>query len=388
MAGVTDLGRESEAGRGRGGDLAGAASDATSVPRPESHAQTHAREPARASRAARVWEWFWRRRAMARLRRESLPAWRATEQLRQLARVTAHLAQQAQDPLLESGKSDAVASELYRQSSYWALRALSTMAVPAVGAAAPLPPSELDTPGRDALDTEIAAVWQRVDGDLLRRAAGDPEALALLESLVVTGSFASLAAVGPDEQARRTPILRQFALRLIDACEAPRSALDRLWYERALRLAMLLGIGLVLVVVWLSISSYRERSNDLAAGKPWRASSEGYAGCRSPQQSCPQVAGFFFHTNEEDKPWLEIDLGASQTFSAVRVKNRTDCCRERATPLVVEVSENRQDWKTVATRPNTFTSWKAEFEPTQARWVRLRAQRRTLLHFSEVRVLP
>jgi hypothetical protein len=385
MAGVTEPGREADAARMVGGGLTGAP-DGTRVPQVAPSDGAEAQKAANASRAVRVLEWFWRRRAMLRVRRESLPAWRASEKLRQLARVTAQLGQQAEDPLLESGKSDAVASELYRQSIYWALRALS-VGVPAAGAAA-LPPNELEAGGSAALDVEVGTVWQRVDAELMCRVAGGPEALAVLESLVVTQSFASLAAVAPDEQARRIPLLRAFAVRLLDACEAPRNALDRLWYERALRLGALLGIGVLLVVVALAISGYREHSRDLAAGKPWRASSEGYPGCGSPLQSCAQAAGFFFHTAEEDNPWLEIDLGAPQTFSAVRVKNRTDCCRDRTTPLVVEVSDNHKDWKTVATRPTTFTSWKAEFDAVHARWVRLRATRRTMLHLSEVRVLP
>jgi hypothetical protein len=382
MAGVTEPGRETEATRTRGDDR----TDAARAPNAVAFDRIDAAKPPPASRAGRAWEWLWRRRAMARVRRESLPAWRASEKLRQLARVTTHLAQLAEDPLLESGKSDAVAGELYRQSIYWALCALST--APPAGAAAALPLDGPDAPRSAARDTEVAAAWQRVDLDLMRRAAGGPEALARLEALVVESSFASLAAVPADEQERRIPLLRAFALQLIDACEAPRSALDRLWYERVLRLAMLLGIGLLLMAVVLSISGYRERSSDLAAGKPWRASSDGHPGCPSPQQSCAQSAGFFFHTAEEDQPWLEIDLGSPQTFSAVRVKNRTDCCRDRATPLIVEVSDNRQDWKTVATRPSSLTSWKAEFDSVQARYVRLRAARRTMLHLSEVRVLP
>jgi hypothetical protein len=41
----------------------------------------------------------------------------------------------------------------------------------------------------------------------------------------------------------------------------------------------------------------------------------------------------------------------------------------------------------VARKDDSFESWKAEFDPVEARFVKLRASRRTILHFSQVQVL-
>jgi hypothetical protein len=388
MAVVTERGEGQEATPDRDGDRGVASAEAIRTPSGRNETRARAAESGTPSRAARMWEWFSRRRAMAKIRSESLPAWRANAQYRQLARISAELGQHAQGSLLESGKSDAVAAELYRESIYWALRALAHGHLRASGVETEPPLDGVERPRSASLEAEISTLWQSSDRELLLRTAGAPEVLSELESMVIAGSFSSFAELPLNRQASGAARLRAFASRLVEACDAPKDRLDRLWYERLLRLAMLFGTALVLVILALFVASQRERRSDLAAGKPWRASSQGYTACLSPQQSCERSSGYFFHTSEEDEPWLEIDLGASQNFSAVRVKNRTDCCRDRATPLIVEVSEDHERWKTVATRPSPFTSWRADFEPERARWVRLRAARRTILHLSEVRVLP
>src|SRR5690606_38479561 len=108
-------------------------------------------------------------------------------------------------------------------------------------------------------------------------------------------------------------------------------------------------------------------------GKPWTTSSAFAAvSCRSPAQKCPESPSFFFHTNDEDQPWVELDLGTAQRFSSVKVKNREDCCSERAVPLVVEVSSDGKQWKQLARKNEVFTTWTAEFSPVEGRWVRLR----------------
>jgi hypothetical protein len=95
-----------------------------------------------------------------------------------------------------------------------------------------------------------------------------------------------------------------------------------------------------------------------------------------------------FHTREEDHPWFEIDLGSPTTFSRVDVENRSDCCADRAIPLIVQVSSDRHTWKEVARRTDSFATWHAKFEAQTARYVRLEAQRRTFLHLDSVEVRP
>jgi hypothetical protein len=131
-----------------------------------------------------------------------------------------------------------------------------------------------------------------------------------------------------------------------------------------------------------------EQRKDLARGKPWVASSR-YPeyGCTSPAQVCSKSDIYFFSTNNELNPSIEWDLGAAQRVSGLRVDNRVDCCIERAVPLLVEVSLDHKTWKETARRDDEFATWKAAFAPVQARWVRLRVPRATLLHLTRVRIL-
>lgn len=46
------------------------------------------------------------------------------------------------------------------------------------------------------------------------------------------------------------------------------------------------------------------------------------------------------HTNEENQPWWEVDLGSVYYLDAVRLWNRTDCCGERLSDFYLLVSED------------------------------------------------
>jgi hypothetical protein len=97
-------------------------------------------------------------------------------------------------------------------------------------------------------------------------------------------------------------------------------------------------------------------------------------------------SAMFFHTTEEDKPWVEIDLGAPQKFSRVEVVNREDCCPERAVPLVIEVSDDQKNWRDVARRTEVFREWETTFNQVSARYVRARVDRRSVLHLVRLTV--
>jgi len=84
--------------------------------------------------------------------------------------------------------------------------------------------------------------------------------------------------------------------------------------------------------------------------------------------------------------WVEIDLGAPRKVRRVEVVNRGDCCADRATPLVAEVSNDRVTWSQVARRDEPFGSWKVSFPPRVARYVRLRAAKHTVLHLQAIAV--
>ena len=92
----------------------------------------------------------------------------------------------------------------------------------------------------------------------------------------------------------------------------------------------------------------------------------------------------FFHTQPQDSPWIDFDLGAVKSVHRVEVTNRSDCCQERAIPLIVEVSVDDKQWIQVARRDTDFAAWTATFPKQKARYVRFRVPRSTTLHFDDV----
>jgi hypothetical protein len=119
---------------------------------------------------------------------------------------------------------------------------------------------------------------------------------------------------------------------------------------------------------------------NIAAGRPWRTSSA-YSGFVAGEHRVDgNQSSIFFHTDQDVAPWVEFDLGAPHPVKGLKVVNRSDCCSERAIPLVFEVSNDQNQWREIARRPQTFSIWQQSFEPTPARYLRLRADRRTWLH--------
>jgi hypothetical protein len=202
----------------------------------------------------------------------------------------------------------------------------------------------------------------------------------------------ALVALGREHSAEPLPEplgeLRAFAAGVVAEACADELALQRLRVQRRRRVSLCL----VLLVFAGFRSALLLRDGivlrtDLAAGKPWRASSEALH-CDPGARRCGDHLGMsiFFHTQHEPSPWLEIDLGQPEQISRVRVRNRTDCCSALALPLVVELSQDDQTWREVGRRETNFRTWSARFEPTPARWVRLRVDGESTLHLERVSV--
>jgi hypothetical protein len=270
------------------------------------------------------------------------------------ARLLLEAARRVAEPVeaLPAGARPAVLIALYRDAAYWALQA-----------------------GRgDGVDApaDLSALWSSVPPETLAKGAPEIALPAIRNTLVERSLPASLEAT--DEDAARA---REFVEALIADLEAPRMRLDRAIARRWLRLA-----GLVVVVVALGYGSQQLlRGPNLAEGKPFRTSSS-WVGCAAD----PPCAALMFHTDDQENPWVEIDLGAAKTIRRIEVANRTDCCSERAVPLIAEISADRVSWKQVGRRDKEFSSWTVKFAPQTARYVKLSVPKRTVLHFREVAV--
>jgi len=229
-----------------------------------------------------------------------------------------------------------------------------------------------------------AAYWL-AKTELPRAVTGSPVApLPAVLADYEAGTFAELALETQLGAARGA---QRWLASALDAAELEGFAVTRLRVERFIRLVfaaavvagILFGIG-----NWISNLG----NLDFARGKPWRASST-YDTCDPEKHRCAgHRTDIFFHTQDDASPWLEIDLQRNQRFSRVDVRNRSDLYPERAVPLVIEVSTDGTNFWQVAQKKDSFDVWKAKFAPQVARYVRLRATRKTFLHLERVAVRP
>ena len=314
---------------------------------------------------------------MAELRQKARWETANTAKHDECARLAAELAAQALEPAeaFLSGSAEGLACELYRESIYWSLRSLETKR---------LAPGESSRAAVVATPLELERLWRTLDSSA--PGAVDP-ALRDRAKGYLLQTFVDFAELPRDEQSRTARELGRVADALLAVTESTRQQIDAVWLQRTLRVGALLLVVAGAVVALLFAKSRREEASDLAAGRAWRTSSTyGGTACRSPAQTCSESPDYFFHTEEQDKPWVEIDLGAPALVSSIRIDNRKDCCPDRALPLLIELGTDQEQFKQVDRRDEVFESWRSEFEPTTARYVRVRAARRTLLHLARVRV--
>ena len=96
---------------------------------------------------------------------------------------------------------------------------------------------------------------------------------------------------------------------------------------------------------------------------------------------------FGFHSTPHPSPWLLVDLGKRYTITQAEIYGRHDCCYEQSVPLVLEVSRDGEHFTTIATRAAPFDSidpWSVTMNSVEARYVRLRVLKESVLVLSEI----
>jgi hypothetical protein len=279
--------------------------------------------------------------------------------------------------------ADAVACELSREAIYWALLAMRERV--ATGAQSP---SQAESAGPEPI--ALLTLWAETAPELLQQAAEGSAEAERLRTELLGKSFAEFAELDAERQADAAQSLHAFAERLIEPLSVPQRAEERAWVNR---IQVLISVVVVLVVLAVfavnALKKHAEESSDLARSASWQTSSSGpECSCKSPAQSCAECPNFFFCTAEQRHASIVFDLHRVQSISTIEVENRRDCCSERALPLVVQVSSDQKDWKTVATRKRDFDTWRETFPTEQARWVKLYVGKRNFLHLARVRLLP
>jgi hypothetical protein len=312
-----------------------------------------------APRKRGVWEWFWRGSELAQAREQLQRVPQSRRLLLKRAETALELAGRAFDPVdaLRSGPSLPLAVSLYREAAYWALCAQ----------------------GGEPRPNDNEAAFASVDSPTLLALAGGDEALEQLRASFVIKSFRQTADDTAEVQRSDAVALRTFAHALIQRQLGAERRVGRALVRRWLRVSLTLLALLLLALSSTWLLRMATQGPDLAAGKPRRTSSVSTTWSIQP-------GNFEFVTNEEDGPWLEIDLQKPTQFSVVDVINRRDCCQERALPTLIEVSRDRTRWKEVMRRDETYTTWHAQFAPTTARYVRIRVARHSFLHLAGVAV--
>lgn len=155
----------------------------------------------------------------------------------------------------------------------------------------------------------------------------------------------------------------------------------------ALAAAAAFTVALLVLAGCLASPALRARlfPRDLAAGRPWVASSAIPPSRGSGTGPRARADDFFFHTSPSDHPWLVVDLGTSMMIRSLLVENRRDCCWERALPLDVEVMDpSTESWRRVAQRRAGFHVWTHEIAPVSARYVRFRLGAEGVLHLRRI----
>jgi hypothetical protein len=300
----------------------------------------------------RLSEWLFRSReirdARARLPPDDDPRIQAARQARLLLEVAHRVAEPVE--VLPDGCRAAVRVALYREALPWALVAAG--------------------PPGGAPNLDLRTLWSEQRSERL----GSPEHGADSVKALLVDATGPAALDATEAQADRAGA---FVESLSARIDAPIRQLGRLRVQRSIRVVAaaaalaLLAVGVRSLVL----------GPDLAKDKPFRTSSS-WSGCASD----PPCTRLMFHTETEDNPWVELDLGAVQAVHRVEVANRTDCCSDRAVPLLVEVGVDRDRWTEVARRQTTFSTWTTTFPRQNARYVRLRVPRSTPFHLEAISV--
>ena len=278
------------------------------------------------------------------------------------ARLALELGDRALDYFepLQNGPGQAVAISMLRESVYWALTARCP----------------------DGPSKSLRAAFDTADRDLLTNAAGNDSLVDAIRAALVERTFVETAELPAKVQAHEARLARDFAGALIASLEEPPAAVRKIVARRRARLAL---VATAIVALLLLVVQQASKKRDLAAGKSWRTSSP--SGCDVTFGYCGgKFVELLFHTTEEDSPWAELDLGRAREFTSIEVRNREDCCKERAVPLVVKASSDGESWKELGRETNPFDVWNLTFPSESARYLRFVVERRTMFHLKSVSV--
>jgi hypothetical protein len=170
----------------------------------------------------------------------------------------------------------------------------------------------------------------------------------------------------------------------------PRSLLT----VRAVRVARIALLGLLGFVVVKSLAwGTREltRPINIALHAPYTTSSI------HPRATCTAsgftdgvtVGNYGVHTDREEMPWVQVDLGDVHRIDTVKIYNRGDGWFDGGLPMTLLFSEDGDAYVPVDTRSESFDQWIPwvfEAGKMRARYVRVNGARGTWVALNEIEV--
>jgi hypothetical protein len=238
-----------------------------------------------------------------------------------------------------------------------------------------------------ARDADAAVDELRIEDAATRlEALGEPVPEAVRATFAL---FAKPDLLALDLEGEAAALARQDAEATTDWLRARVEARtpERLFVSRVLRaLGALLVLSFAARVVW----QWAFAPKNLALGAIAIASSR-YPGTPDPQALVDgdRSTAYGAHTQVENEPWVQIDLGRPVRMKRVRVWSRTDGYQDESLPIVLETGDGPQGpWTERARKTDSFSeaSWDAELGGVTAQRIRFRLPRHGYLTLGEVEV--
>lgn len=203
------------------------------------------------------------------------------------------------------------------------------------------------------------------------------------------GSRSELYIIGLDssQRAKLIELLKEMGLALMTPLETDAGQVRQLLVMRWSRVGVTAAITGALL--WLTLGWISDHSGkvNMALNCPVTTSSQA-AGLGTNHQLLVDGdrTNLGFHTDTGPNQFVIVDLGSIKKFDKVVVYNRTDCCKERAVPVRLEVSDDGVHYQKLADRTEVFDVWTAKMLRARGRYVRLRLLQVNAFHLSEVEI--
>lgn len=239
-------------------------------------------------------------------------------------------------------------------------------------------------------DEEMSSAWLRAaqEPDVEPTLRSLPSELrARVDRVVLDGLTTKVDVLSPNELVALRSTLSRIAAAMVEALERDVTLGFRARSERAMRWVAI-GVAALALASWNYRSDIRSLMlPNLALHREVRISSNWRPGIYPATGVVDgETTELGCHSDFENHPWLQIDLGQSKTIHRVVVTNRVDGDTTRAVPLLVELSSDGKSFAPYARQDSDFKVWTAKGRVTRARFVRLTVQKDSMLHLNEVEV--